>query len=48
MVASLWARAKLANRLHYRVGRLTRQEVTRNRHEASLIRAGKEAVVALR
>ena len=40
--------AKLANRFHDRLGCLTWKEVSRNRHDTSLIRLAKEAVVALR
>ena len=40
--------AKLANRLDHRLGGFTRKEVPRDRHYPSLIRAGKEAVVAFR
>ena len=44
----LWLRVKLANRLHYRLGRLAWEEISRDGHDPSLIWAGKEAVVALR
>ena len=40
--------AKLANRFHDRLGCLTWKEVSRNRHDTSLIRPAKEAVVPLR
>jgi len=42
------SRAKLPNSLHHRFGCLTWEEVTRNRYDASLVRAGKKALVAFR
>ena len=41
-------RTKLPNRLHYRLGGLAREEVSRDRHNASLIWPGEMTVVALR